>query len=58
MTDRKIPARFGRFLLDHLLLWILAIMILAVVGTIFVAPQTVLVHPSRDPLQWPQTQRP
>jgi hypothetical protein len=58
MTERNLPARCGRFLLDHLLLWILAAMIATVVGIIFVSPRNMLFDQPDDNLHWQQSQGP
>ncbi|MGV2130769.1 hypothetical protein ACQZ4Q_21655 [Agrobacterium vitis] len=58
MTERNLPARFGRFLLDHLLLWILAAMIVTVVGILFVGPRNMLFDRPDNNLEWPQAQKP
>lgn len=58
MFEKNTLSRVGHFLLDHLLLWILLVMMLTIIGMLFLLPQrgSFSLDPDRS-LDWSSGER-
>jgi len=54
MIPRSLRSRVSQFVFDHLLLWVLIVMVVMVLAIVFSSPKGTIFYNGEGSLQWPR----